>query len=168
MESVQTVLKNHKKQNHQHVVMRSKHDQLEINCDTASIDFYSGGVSVRWIAWMGCEASVAVLVHLKILVVQLFLSLVEFTQLLCLSFTELFPFSIMSGETLSTRYLQEFFYQELLLQFTRQKNIKKNSTPSLYHYLTKVSRQEPTLKCGDFQITVYFQQLLKCVKSNLG
>lgn len=24
--------------------MRSKHDQLEINCDIASVDFYSGGV----------------------------------------------------------------------------------------------------------------------------
>lgn len=76
-----------------------------MNCDAAS-------VRVLWFAWTGGEPSVAVVVHLKILVVKLLLGLVEFAQLLCLSFTDLLPFSIMSGEALWTRNS----HPELLLQ----------------------------------------------------
>lgn len=46
--------------------------------------------------------SVSILVHLKIITVQLLLSLVEFAELLGLSFTELLPLGVVSGETLET------------------------------------------------------------------
>lgn len=50
----------------------------------------------------GLQGSVSVLVHLKIFVVKLLLSLVELPQLLRLAFAELLSLRVMSGKTLRT------------------------------------------------------------------
>ena len=74
-----------------------KHDKWETSDDQASVDLFCGCF---------CRADSlgarSVLVLLKVFVMQLFLGLEELAQLLHLSFAELLPFGIVSGETLFT------------------------------------------------------------------
>lgn len=54
-------------------------------------------------AWLLSQPSVSVLVRLEVLVVELLLGLVELAELLGLSFTQLFPLGVMSGEALQAQ-----------------------------------------------------------------